>query len=247
MGLISAAVPSFATEPKDLRCYELRVYYANEGKLDALHSRFRDHTTKLFEKHGITNIGYWTPVENPDRKLYYILSYPSREAQVNSWKAFVSDPDWIAAKAASEKDGGLVAKVESTFLHSTDFSPLVKSLNSKEPRLYELRTYIATTGNLDRLVKRFQDHTMGLFKKHGVTNFGYWLLDKDQKGVEETLVYLIVHIDAEAKAVSNKAFGEDPEWKKAREESEKEAGGSLTAKDGIKSVLMIPTDYSKSR
>ena len=247
LGLIGTAIPSFASEPKDTRCFELRVYFANEGKLDALHSRFRDHTTRLFEKHGITNIGYWTPVENPDRKLYYIIAYPSREAQVTSWKEFVSDPDWIAAKAASEKEGGLVAKVESTFLHSTDFSPMVKSLKSKEPRLYELRTYTSSTGNLDRLVKRFQDHTMGLFTKHGVTNFGYWLLDKDQKAVNETLVYLLVHKSAEAKAASNKAFGEDPDWKTAREASEKEAGGSLTAKDGIKSVLLTPTDYSKSR
>ncbi|MEP6755630.1 MAG: NIPSNAP family protein [Chthonomonadales bacterium] len=249
IGIAASAmsVTARAEDPKDARCYELRVYYAAEGKLDDLNSRFRDHTTKLFKKHGITNIGYWTPVENPDRKLYYILAYPSRDAREASWKAFVADPDWVAAKDQSEKNGRLVLKVDSTFLHTTGFSPEVKSSMSKEPRLYELRTYTASPGNLDRLLKRFQDHTMGLFKKHGVTNFGYWVLDKDQKGAEETLVYMLIHKSADAKAESNKAFAADPEWKMAMQESEKEAGGSLTAKDGVKSVLMNPTDYSKSK
>ena len=241
------AMAAKADDPKDTRCYEMRVYFAAEGKLDGLHARFRDHTTKLFEKHGMTNIGYWTPVENPDRKLYYILAYPSRDAREASWKAFVADPDWNAAKAASETNGGLVTKVESTFLHTTSFSPAVKSVKSKVPQLYELRTYTASPGNLDRLLKRFQDHTMGLFKKHGTTNFGYWVLDKDQKGAEEALVYLLIHKSAEAKAESNKAFAADPEWAAAMKESEKEAGGSLTAPNGVKSLLLSPTDYSKSR
>src|SRR5262245_61262270 len=78
----------------DTRVYEMRVYYAAEGKLDALNARFRDHTVKLFEKHGITNVAYLTPIENPDRKLIYFLSYPSREAREASWKAFAADPDW---------------------------------------------------------------------------------------------------------------------------------------------------------
>ena len=65
----------------DARCYELRVYFANDGKLDALNKRFREHTCQLFEKHGMTNVGYWMPLENPERKLYYILSYPNRAAR----------------------------------------------------------------------------------------------------------------------------------------------------------------------
>ncbi len=241
---------SKADEPKDKRCFEMRVYYAADGKLDALHARFRDHTTKLFERQGITNVGYWTPVPNPDRKLIYILAYPSREARETSWKAFMADPEWIAAKAESEKDGKLVDNVESTFLHTTDFSPIVKivkSVKSNEPQLYELRTYTASTGNLDRLVKRFKDYTMGLFTKHGAVNFGYWLLDKDQKSADETLVYMLIYKSAEQKAESNKAFGADPDWTAARTATEKEAGGSLTAPMGVKSVILTPTDYSKSR
>ncbi len=107
----------------DTRCFEMRTYYAAPGKLDALHARFRDHTCKLFEKHGMQNIGYWVPVDNPDNKLIYILAYPSREAREKSWKAFMADPDWQKAYKASEVNGRLVAKAESLFLSATDYSP----------------------------------------------------------------------------------------------------------------------------
>ncbi len=78
----------------DNRFFEMRVYYCEAGRLDALLARFRNHTTKLFEKHGMTNIGYWVPAENPDNKLIYIMAYPSKEAREKSWKAFGADPEW---------------------------------------------------------------------------------------------------------------------------------------------------------
>src|SRR5258708_14465953 len=96
----------YGAEP-DSRCFELRTYYAAPGKLDDLHARFRDHTTKLFEKHGITNIGYWVPLENPDNKLFYVLAYPSREARETSWKDFAADPDWQAVRNTCEQYGKL--------------------------------------------------------------------------------------------------------------------------------------------
>ena len=109
----------------DTRVFEMRTYYAAEGKLDALNARFRDHTLKLFEKHGMTNIGYWVPVgDNPERKLVYILAYPSKEAREASWKAFGADEDWKKAKAESEKAGVLVGKVDSVFLTGTDYSAI---------------------------------------------------------------------------------------------------------------------------
>ena len=111
---------------KDSRVFEMRTYTTPEGKLDALHARFRDHTMKLFEKHGMVNIGYWVPVDNKENKLYYLLRHKSRAAKDASWKAFGGDPDWKKAAAESEKNGKLVTKVESTLLHTTDFSPEVK-------------------------------------------------------------------------------------------------------------------------
>src|SRR5262245_28583989 len=111
---------------KDTRCFELRVYYAREGKLDELNARFRDHTCKLFQKHGMENIGYWTPIDNPERKLVYLLAYPSREAREKSWKEFAADPEWQKASKASEVNGKLVARAVPEFLSPTDYSPPIK-------------------------------------------------------------------------------------------------------------------------
>jgi hypothetical protein len=110
----------------DTRVFELRTYYANPGKMQALHARFRDHTCKLFQKHGMTLIGFWSPIDSKqaEEKMVYLLAFPSMEAAKKSWDAFRNDPAWIAAKAASEKDGTLVAKVESVYLNPTDYSTL---------------------------------------------------------------------------------------------------------------------------
>jgi hypothetical protein len=112
-------------EPKD-RLFELRTYTAVEGKLDALHARFRDHTNKLFEKHGMTIIGYWTPTDEPKSKntLIYVLAFPDRESRDKAFREFASDPDWQKARAESERNGKLVDKVESVFLKATDYSPM---------------------------------------------------------------------------------------------------------------------------
>ena len=233
-----------AADSPDTRCYELRVYTAGEGKLDALNARFRDHTCKLFEKHGMTLIGFWLPLENKEQKLYYILAYPSREAREASWKAFMDDPDWKAVFAESERGGKLAAHVESTFLHATDFSPELKPAADGEPRVFELRTYTATPKNLPKLLARFRDHTLDLFKRHGMTSVGYWTLDAGQPGADDTLVYMLAHKSKEARDASFKTFAADPDWQAAKTASEKDAGGSLTVKDGVKSVLMSPTDYS---
>ena len=122
LSLLGMAVAAAAES--DTRLYEMRVYWAAPGKLDALHARFRDHTTKLFAKHGMTNVGYFVPVgDNPERKLVYFLAYPDRKARDASWAAFVNDPEWKAAHAASEKDGKLVEKATETFMTTTDYSP----------------------------------------------------------------------------------------------------------------------------
>jgi hypothetical protein len=114
-----------AEKKVDTRVFELRIYTAEAGKMDALKARFRDHTVKLFEKHGMTNVAYWTELTpKGEEKLYYVLAYPSKEAADKSWAAFRVDPDWKKAKDASEKDGPLVKKVESIYLKPTDFSAI---------------------------------------------------------------------------------------------------------------------------
>jgi hypothetical protein len=236
-----------AAAAPDTRCYEMRVYYAAEGKLDELHARFRDHTVKLFEKHGMTNLGYWTPVENPERKLVYVLSFPDRAARDASFKAFGADPEWQAVAQKTEANGRLVAKIDSHFLEAVDFSPAIAAAVVDSPRVFELRTYTASAGNRDRLLARFRDHTVALFTKHGIGNVAYWIPQAGQPTSDNTLVYLLSHASREAAAASFKAFGSDPQWIEARKASEKEAGGSLTAPEGVKSEFLVPTDYSPTR
>ncbi len=105
--------------------YELRIYHVYEGKLDDLLKRFREHTTRLFEKHGMKNVAYWTPLDDPlkARTLIYILAHPSREAAASNWKAFQDDPNWQKVRDQSEANGKIVEKVDSTFMALTDFSP----------------------------------------------------------------------------------------------------------------------------
>jgi hypothetical protein len=111
----------------DTRVFELRTYTAAPGKLDALNARFRDHTNNLFKKHGMTIIGFWMPApqKEGEEKLIYILAYPSKEAAEKSWKGFLGDPEWLKARAESEKNGPLLAKrPESVYMTPTDYSPI---------------------------------------------------------------------------------------------------------------------------
>jgi NIPSNAP len=223
--------------------YELRTYYAAPGKLEDLNARFRNHTLKIFEKHGMTNVGYWMPLDNPDHKLIYMLAFPSREAARKSWKEFGTDPEWQKAAKESEANGRLVTKVQSIFLSPTDYSPEIKPGKGNAERVFELRTYKATPGKLNDLNARFRDHTLALFKKHGMTNFGYWVpLDKE-KGAEDTLIYILAHKSKAAGDASFAAFRADPDWVSAKKASE--ANGSLTTK--VDSVFMAPTDYSPTK
>jgi hypothetical protein len=108
------------------RIYELRTYIATDGKLDNLLARFRDHTIKLFEKHGMQNVGYWVAADEPASKntLIYVLSHKNRDAAKASWDAFRKDPDWVKAKGESEANGAIVDKVTSVFMNPADFSKL---------------------------------------------------------------------------------------------------------------------------
>ena len=108
------------------RVFEIRTYTAEPGKLDALNARFRNHTLRIFERHGMKNIGYWTPQDPPlsQNTLIYILSHANREAAKKSWEGFRNDPEWQKARTESEAQGRIVSKVESVFADATDYSPM---------------------------------------------------------------------------------------------------------------------------
>ena len=244
--VLALAGYAIAKETADTRCFEMRTYYAPPGKLDDLHARFRDHTMTLFKKHGIENIGYFVPVENTNNTLVYLLAYPNREAREASWKTFMADPDWKVAYQASEANGKLVAKVEQIFLQATDFSPELKTGNISKDGVFELRTYTTPPGLLPNLDARFREHTLALFKKHGMKNWGYFHKTSDQPAADTTLIYFLAHNSQDAAKASFDEFRKDPAWTAAREASEKPSG-SLTVKDGVKSVFLVPTDYSPTK
>ena len=108
------------------RVFELRTYTTYEGKLDDLLARFRNHTTKLFEKHGMTNVGYWVPADAPQSQntLIYVLAHPSREAATKNWASFQADPEWVKVRTDSEAQGKINEKVVSVFMNPTDYSTL---------------------------------------------------------------------------------------------------------------------------
>ncbi len=125
-GMCLAVKPVQGDKKVDNRVFEMRTYYAAPGKMADLQARFRDHTCKIFEKHGMTVIGFWSPSDpqEAEKKLFYILAFPSKAAKEKAWKEFQADPDWKAAKAQSEKNGTLVTKVEPVLMNPTDFSPI---------------------------------------------------------------------------------------------------------------------------
>ena len=106
------------------RVFEMRTYTTHPGKLGDLNARFRNHTTRIFKKHGMENVGYWVPQDEPTHSntLVYIIAHKSREAAKKSWDEFRADPEWKKVAAESEANGKIVAKVESVFMDPTDYS-----------------------------------------------------------------------------------------------------------------------------
>lgn len=247
-----ASLPAFSPAgAADSPVYELRIYTTNEGKLPDLLKRFREHTCKIFENHGITNVGYWVPIDKADgadNTLIYLISHKSRDAAKENWAAFSKDPEWQAAAKASEANGKLLAKKpESIFMTTTEFSPALKVGAGGGARVFELRTYHTPEGKLADLHARFKNHTIELFKKHGMTNVAYWSPMDADKGSATTLVYLLAHPSKEAGLKAFAEFRNDPDWVKAKADSEKNGPLTLPGAEGVKSIYMTATDFSPIR
>ena len=115
-----------SAEAQGRKVFELRTYTAPDGRLDDLLARFRNDTLRVFEKHGMENVGYWVPADAPasGNTLIYLLAHDSRDAAAKSWTAFRDDPEWRAIAERTQANGPIVSKVETMFLEATDFSPL---------------------------------------------------------------------------------------------------------------------------
>jgi len=257
-----ASAQSTATEKKPQKIYELRIYTTNPGKLPDLHARFRDHTMKLFEKHGMENIIYWTLAEDfkdesKDSTLVYILAHKSKEAAEASWKSFREDPDWQAVAAKSEENGKLLANSPvSVFLNPTDFDPDDEPINAKSDkpaRLFELRRYNDGEARVPGTVNRFKTWEAELFRKSGIETLGFWTTDDNS-----AFVYLLGHKDRATADRNWRDFftgfrargnnptpqtGKDGDAAKARDAGAQRQGRG-GAGGGIERRWLIPTEYS---
>ena len=197
--------------------YELRVYQAAPGKLNALNDRFAQHTLSFFTKYGIEMLGFWTDVIGTYPNLTYIISFESMADREAKWSAFQADPDWLKVREESERDGPLLDRVRNTFMRLTPYSPEPKIDSS----VHELRTYEVLPGKLPALHDRFANHTTALFKKHGMGVVGYWI---DDVGTSNTLIYMLGYNSLADRERSWSTFAGDPEWHRVMAESDREHG-----------------------
>lgn len=266
--LLVVTLAGFAVYAEDKRVFELRVYTVNPGKQDAANKLIAGSGMKYMSKHNIELLGAWVPADASDERIFTLVAHADKADADKNWAAFQADEGWKADLAAASTDGRAVAGIARFFLNATDYSAILKPVNVGN-RIFELRTYIATPNNLGHLNSRFRDHTVKLFEKHGMTNIAYFNFLPGEKttcielmkacaakgkdsvevksetpAVDLALVYFITHANADAMKKNFASFGADPAWTKARTDSEKKAGGSLTARNGVKSLVLKPTDYS---
>jgi hypothetical protein len=202
--------------------YELRIYQASEGRFQHLIKRFREHTDRIFKKHGLHALGYWIPTDGSvkkRRKFVYLLKHPSRYEAYRNWTNFFNDREWEKVMDKPEFQGLLSEKPTSIFLTPNDYSVRARNEIEEPGGTYELRTYVANQGKLVALNTRFRDHTTRLFNKHDIQNVSYWT-PFDQPDRKDTLIYLIHHANRKQADFNWSAFGQDTEWKKIARESQ---------------------------
>ena len=195
--------------------YESRVYNALPGKLPAINDRFANHVMGYFKKYDIGMMGFWTDDIGTSNQLTYILTFDSMTDRENKWTALVADTGLRQVMEETEVDGPLLTNTHNTFMRPTPYSPEPK-LSSK---VQELRVYDAMPGKLPALHDRFSNHTMPLFERHGIENIAYWTEDV---GTGNRLVYMLGYPSLGDREKGWAAFGADPDWQKARVESERD-------------------------
>jgi hypothetical protein len=238
--LLLLAFFCFSAFPADTRHFELRIYENYRGKLDGTLERFRSDIVRLFEKHGLAPLGFWTTkADNRSDVMVYLLAAPSKESFDQSTQSFSNDPEFKAAFAAStEKHGNTVKKIDSLAMKATDWSPLFSPERKFPTRTFELRIYDVKSGRMDGYLASYRDHRLALFEKHGLESLGFWTVNDQDK-----FVMLIAHENEAAIKEAKDAYHADPDWSRATKPLEK--GGTPTG--SVTTYILIPTDFSKTK
>lgn len=250
--------------------FELRSYVSEPGRQADVLKLIEGGGMTFMKKHQLNLVATWVPTDAKDERVFTLVSHQNKASGDASWTAFQNDPAWKEVVQKSTVNGKKPVKsIERVFMSVNDYSP---SLNLKPAgdRVFELRTYIASKGNLAGLNARFRNHTLKLFEKYGMTNIMYWSalegepltcgklleavspigkadakIDVNAPAAGNSLIYFITHASEEAAKDSFGKFRVDPVWEKVRSESEANAGGmSLTADGGVKSLFLKATSFS---
>ena len=213
--------------------HEWRTYEATSGKLAVLHSQLKV-AADLFQKHGLTTLGFWTEEIGTAFRMSYMWRYEEMQEREDKVAAFTADDAWKQLIAAQrEKEGPVVARIRNTMLQKTPYSP--------EPQIrgnvQEWRIYDAMPGKLPDLNNSFANHALGLFAKHGIDSIGYWT---EMFGTSNRLVYMLGYRSLGDREKSWAALEADPAWQQARTDSEK--NGPLVAK--ASSCILRATSFS---
>lgn len=266
--LFVVALAGLVAHAEDKRVFELRIYSINPGRQEHVNKIIAGTGKKYMSKYHIDLLGAWVPVDASDERVITLVAHADKASADKNWAALQADEGWKAALAAVDTGEKAVANITRIFMNATDYSALVAPANVGN-RIFELRTYITTPNNLGHLNSRFRDHTVKLFEKHGMTNIAYFNILAGEKttcgevmkacavkgkdavdvkpetpAADLALVYFITHASPEAMKKNFSSFGGDAAWRTALTASEKKAGGPLTAKNGVKSLVLKPTDYS---
>lgn len=234
------------------KLYELRIYVAAPGKLPDLHARFRDHTLRLFAKHGIENVYYWTISEgaegdDPANTLVYLVAHKDRASADAAWKAFLADPDWQAVSRASEANGPLLAQPpQSIYLNKVDVGVAVPPIGQggARGRIFELRQYNVGEAGLPETVERMRFGEAALFGKHGMQPIEFWTAADNS-----AFIYLLAHKDREAAKASWQTFFAEMRDFMAKFNARPGApqpapGAAPPARPSFAVRFLTPTDYS---
>ena len=213
--------------------YEFRTYEATPGNMPALHKHL-EVAAGLFKQHGLGVLGFWIEEIGTGGQVNYMWMYETLEERQQKLAAFGSDPAWGKQVAEETQEHGVVvARTHNILLTPTPYCPEAKMAGNVQ----ELRLYDAMPGKLPELHTRFANHTMPLFRKHGMANIGYWT---ETFGTSNRLVYMLGYPSVGEREKSWRAFGADPDWQRVRAESE--TNGTLVAKS--RNLVLRPTAYS---
>ncbi|CAI6085527.1 NIPSNAP family protein [Cohnella sp. JJ-181] len=196
--------------------YELRTYQMKPGRLQAMLDRFKSDTLGLFAKHQMKVIQFWVDTDESKDRLYYVLEHPDMTSRERNYKAFMEDPEWLAARKRTETDGVLYEYVESAYMKQAAFFPKLHPTLS-ERMMYEMRIYEVSPGKMESILARFDQLVVALFEKHGMPIKYFWV---DANDANNRLYYVVEHPDIETRNANYASFRADPVWVEAKRLSE---------------------------